>query len=144
MTDRPDTDALVLRSAQLDRFDRGNGVATFPIMGKWNLAHNTVTSGITAFAPGTGLPLHTHNVEETVLVIEGLATATIGDEEFELEVGDTTWVPAGVPHRFRHRGGDLMRIYWVYGGRDVTRTNCLTGETVEHLSERDRGGIRTD
>jgi HTH-type transcriptional regulator, repressor for puuD len=27
----------------------------------------------------------------------------------------------------------------VYGGRDVTRTICATGETFEHLSERDRG-----
>ena len=31
-----------------------------------------------------------------------------------------------------------MRIYWVYGGRDVTRTITATGETFEHLSESDR------
>jgi hypothetical protein len=31
-----------------------------------------------------------------------------------------------------------MRIYWVYGGRDVTRTIVATGETFEHLSEADR------
>jgi HTH-type transcriptional repressor of puuD len=34
-----------------------------------------------------------------------------------------------------------MRIYWVYGGRDVTRTICETGETIEHLSDRDRGAL---
>jgi hypothetical protein len=32
-----------------------------------------------------------------------------------------------------------MRIYWVYGGRYVTRTICATGKTVEHLSDEDRG-----
>ena len=54
--------------------------------------------------------------------------------------GEATWVPAGVPHRFLNRGDSLMRIYWVYGGRDVTRTITATGETFEHLSESDRGG----
>ena len=29
-----------------------------------------------------------------------------------------------------------MTIYWVYGGRDVTRTVTATGETFEHLSDR--------
>lgn len=33
-----------------------------------------------------------------------------------------------------------MRIYWVYGGRDVTRTITATGEPFEHLSTKDRGG----
>jgi HTH-type transcriptional repressor of puuD len=31
----------------------------------------------------------------------------------------------------------------VYGGREVTRTICATGETFEHLSERDRGAETT-
>ena len=71
-------------------------------------------------------------------------TATTGqlpvlDEEFELVAGQATWVPAGVPHCFRNRGAGTMTIYWVYGGRDVTRTITATGETFEHLSDSDRG-----
>jgi HTH-type transcriptional repressor of puuD len=57
--------------------------------------------------------------------------------------GEATWVPAGVPHRFLNRGDSPMRIYWVYGGREVTRTITATGETFEHLSENDRGGLTT-
>jgi HTH-type transcriptional regulator, repressor for puuD len=83
--------------------------------------------------------LHTHNVEESVLILEGQATAVIGEDSFDLEPGDATWAPAGVPHRFANRGQTPMRIYWVYGGREVTRTICATGETFEHLSEQDRG-----
>jgi mannose-6-phosphate isomerase-like protein (cupin superfamily) len=78
-------------------------------------------------------------VEESVLVFEGEATAVIGDEEFELTAGQATWVPAGVPHCFRNRGEGSMTIYWVYGGRDVTRTVTATGETFQHLSDSDRG-----
>jgi HTH-type transcriptional repressor of puuD len=130
---------LVLRPEQIDRFDRGNGVVTIPFVGRWNAAENRVTTGMTVFSPGTGIPLHSHNVEESVLVHEGEATAVIGDEEFDLVTGQATWVPAGIPHNFRNRGEGPMTIYWVYGGRDVTRTLSATGETFPHLSDADRG-----
>ena len=131
--------AMVLRAGELQPFDRGAGVATLPYVGKWNAQGNLVTTGITVFAPGTAIPLHTHNVEESVFVLDGQATAVVGGDSFDLEPGDATWVPAGVPHRFANRGQGPMRIYWVYGGREVTRTLVATGETFEHLSEADRG-----
>jgi 3-isopropylmalate dehydrogenase len=130
---------LVLRPGEIEPFDRGTGVRTLPYVGKWNAADNKVTTGVTEFPAGAGIPLHTHNVEESVLILDGQATAVIGDDSFDLEPGDATWAPAGVPHRFANRGQGPMRIYWVYGGRQVTRTICATGETFEHLSDRDRG-----
>jgi HTH-type transcriptional repressor of puuD len=78
-----------------------------------------------------------------VLILEGEATAEIDGEFFDLEPGQATWVPAGIPHRFFNRGEGVMRIYWVYGGRDVTRTITATGETFAHLSEHDKGGAPT-
>ena len=135
---------MVIRAGQVERFDRGAGVVTLPYVGRWNAEGNRVTTGITVFAPGTAIPLHTHNVEESVLVLEGEAVAVVGQDSFELEAGDATWVPAGVPHRFANRGQGPMRIYWVYGGREVTRTIVATGETVEHLSEADRGATRAE
>lgn len=133
--------SLLVSPERIDPFDRGNGVATYPYVGKWNSPDTTVTTGITAFQPGTGLPLHSHNVEESVLILEGAATAQIGEEYVDLVAGNATWVPAGVPHRFLNRGETLMRIYWVYGGRDVTRTITATSETFAHLSEHDKGGL---
>ncbi len=135
---------MVIRAGQVERFDRGAGVVTLPYVGRWNADGNRVTTGITVFAPGTAIPLHTHNVEESVLVLEGEAAAVVGQDSFELEAGDATWVPAGVRHRFANRGQGPMRIYWVYGGREVTRTIVATGETVEHLSEADRGATRAE
>lgn len=136
------SDPLVMRAADIEPFDRGTGVVTVPFVGKWNAHGNRVTSGTTEFAPGTGLPMHTHNVEETVVIVAGQATAVIAEDEFALETGDATWAPAGIPHCFRNRGDVPMRIYWVYGGRDVTRTILATGETIEHLSDRDRGAVK--
>jgi HTH-type transcriptional repressor of puuD len=136
---QPAGPSKVLRPEEVEPFDRGNGVVTIPFVGKWNAEDNAVTTGMTVFSPGTGIPLHSHNVEETVLVVAGEATATIGDERFDLVAGQATWVPAGTPHCFVNRSTTAMTIYWVYGGRDVTRTITATGETFEHLSDSDRG-----
>lgn len=135
---QPGPPYLVVRPEQIDAFDRGSGVVTLPFIGKWNCSSSRITTGMTIFQVGTAIPLHTHNVEESVLVFRGEATAVIGDERFDLEAGEATWVRSGVPHCFINRGTTAMTIYWVYGGRDVTRTICATGETFEHLSDADR------
>ena len=98
MADQPLAPNLLIRPEEVVPFDRGNGVVTVPYVGRWNCETNRVTTGQTRFAPGTGLPLHSHNVEESVLVLEGEAVAEIGDQRFDLVAGDATWVPAGVPH----------------------------------------------
>ena len=129
---------LFMRPEEMGFIDRGAGVKTTPLVGKWNCETCRVTTGTTVFEPGTSIPLHTHNVEETVMLLEGEATVIIGDDSYEAKAGDVTWVPAGVVHNFSNRGAGPMRIYWVYGGRDVTRTIVATGETFEHLSAQDR------
>lgn len=138
----PSPPSLLIRADAIAPFDRGTGVVTLPYVGRWNSTTNAITTGTTRFEANTGLPLHSHNVEESVLVVEGAATAVIDGDEFDLGPGDATWVPAGVPHCFRNRGTTPMTIYWVYGGRDVTRTITATGETFEHLSPSDRGTTR--
>lgn len=135
---------LLVRPEQIEPFSRGRGVVTLPYVGRWNSAVSSLTTGMTLFEPGTGIPLHTHNVEECVLVLKGQAAVTIGDDTFDVAAGASTWVPAGVPHRFVNRGAGQLRIYWVYGGLAVTRTICATGETFEHLSEQDRTGSGKD
>jgi HTH-type transcriptional regulator, repressor for puuD len=141
MSDTASDNPMILRPYEIEPFDRGTGVKTIPLVGKWNTTGGKVTTGITVFDPGTAIPLHTHNVEESVTVLEGEATAVVGDDRHDLVAEDTTWVPSGVPHCFINRGRGRMRIYWVYGGRDVTRTICETGETIEHLSHRDRRAL---
>jgi succinate-semialdehyde dehydrogenase/glutarate-semialdehyde dehydrogenase len=122
-------------------FDRGSGVRTVPYVGAWNGESNKITTGTTVFAVGTEIPMHSHNVEESVLIFSGQATAVIDGQRVDLEAGDATWVPAGVPHQFINRGDSEMTIYWVYGGRAVTRTMTETGVTVAHLSAADRGAV---
>lgn len=86
-------------------------------------------NGITDFEPGAAIPLHTHNCEESVMVLEGEAIAEIDGETRALAAGDTTFIPAGVPHRFVNASDARMRIFWTYASIDATRTLVETGDT---------------
>ena len=130
------TRGKVLRTAELPVIDRARGVKTQPlVMGERGSA--SLTMGISTFQPDSVIPLHTHNVEEAITILEGEAIAIIDGREFPVRPYDTTFVPPGVPHHFRNDSGSVMRFLWVYGGVDVTRTYAATGETVQHLSAED-------
>lgn len=87
-------------------------------------------TGITEFAPGGEVPPHIHNCEEAVVILEGQAIFEADGERHDLEVGDSTWAPAGVVHRFGNRGEGRMRIFWTYGSISATRTVIATGRTT--------------
>jgi quercetin dioxygenase-like cupin family protein len=87
-------------------------------------------SGLTEFEPGASLPAHSHNCEESVVVIEGVASFEAEGISAELPKGEATWLPAGCVHSFANRTGSPMRILWTYGSVDATRTIAETGEVV--------------
>ena len=126
----------VLRAADLPIIDRARGVKTQPLV-MHERGSKTLTMGISTFQPGSVIPLHSHNVEEAITILEGDGIAIIDGQEFPVRPHDTTFVPPGVPHHFRNESGAVMRFLWVYGGTDVTRTYAATGETVQHLSAED-------
>lgn len=131
----------VVKFAEIPVVPRGSGVETKPLLMESTGAQSFV-SGVSTFPVGAALKLHKHNTEEMVVLLEGAATVEVGDQRYDIVPYDTTHVPAGLFHRFINRGATPMRILWVYGATHVTRTFADTGETVEHLSEGDKGGVR--
>jgi SAM-dependent methyltransferase len=88
-------------------------------------------SGVTEFDPGASLPLHWHNCEESVVVVDGMALFECDGRSVEMVAGEATWLPAGSVHRFANRGDSRLRIHWTYGSTSATRTIADTGETFE-------------
>ena len=125
----------ILRPAELPAVDRGKGNKTIPLV-SGAVGSKQMLTGITEIAPGQAIGLHTHNCEESVIVIEGQAVAELDGVDYPLDTFDTTWLPADVPHRFKNPSQEKkFRIFWTYASPDATRTMAATGETHSIGSE---------
>jgi len=128
----------VLRPAELPAYRRGGGARTVPLVTRGTGA-TVFLNGMTLFEGGVGIPLHTHNCPESVVILDGQAIVEIDGAEHALGRWDTTHVAAGIPHRFRNASDtEPMRILWTYASVDATRTIVETGVTTRVDAEHDR------
>lgn len=119
----------LIRFDDQERVERGGGIESIRLTPE-PLPGQAFSMGVTSFPPGASIRLHSHNTIEQVTVLEGEGIAVVNGEELAARPYDTTQIPAGEVHRFLNTGNTIMRILWVYGSTDVTRTFADTGETV--------------
>lgn len=128
---------IILRPSEIVARDRGGGARTIPLVTR-GVGALSFINGITIFEPGASVPLHRHNCEESIVILEGTAIAEIDGVEYEVATQDTTFLPANIPHRFRNASStERMLMLWTYGSVDATRTILATGDTrtidAEHI-----------
>ena len=119
----------VLRPSEIPARQRGGGARTIPLVTR-RTGSTSFINGITIFEPGAAIPMHKHNCEESVMLLEGTAIAEIDGVEYLIQAGDITFIPANLPHRFRNvSDSEGMKILWIYASVDATRTLIETGDT---------------
>ncbi len=88
----------------------------------WQVAGGDATVDCTlhysTVEPGAGAPLHTHEADELIVVLEGRLRGRLGDAEQIVEANQTMVIPKGVPHGFNAVGPGTSRALAFFPCRD--------------------------
>jgi quercetin dioxygenase-like cupin family protein len=72
--------------------------------------------------PGHRLGTHTDSAEEILLVLEGTAGVSLGEERGQLSAGEMALVPAMEPHGLRNAGEETVRVVGFFSSNVVVST----------------------
>ena len=129
--------AHIFHVESVHQIQRGGGVVTTPLATHFSVPEGKFTTGMSVYPVGKGAPLHVHNVDEQVTLLEGEGEVEIDGKITPLKQYDSTYIPGNLVHAFRNTGNVPMRILWIYASMRVTRTFDGSSEEVEHLSAKD-------
>ncbi len=91
-----------------------------------------MSGGYGLFHPGGRLPAHVHDFDESICIIDGVATCIVEGERYPLSGCATALVPRGRVHYFINDSSGPMAMLWVYAGptpeRIVVDERCATVE----------------
>ena len=127
--------SAIIQSNTRPVIQRGGGAQTIQMVTP-ACGATSLLSGFTTIPPNQGIPMHYHNCEETVLVVEGSAIVETEAGETTAMAGDVVWQAAGTPHRFVNASNEhALKIYWTYASSKATRTLVENGESAPILTE---------
>jgi quercetin dioxygenase-like cupin family protein len=72
--------------------------------------------------PGHRLGTHTDSAEEILLILEGTAEVSLGDEKGRLSAGEMALVPAMEPHGLRNVDDETVRVVGFFSSNVVVST----------------------
>ena len=82
--------------------------------------------------PASGAPLHTHETDELIVILEGRMEARSGAERRTVGADHTLVIPKGMPHGFTSVGPGTARILTFFPRRDgMQGTKYLEGGPPE-------------
>src|SRR3546814_18267011 len=99
----------LFRPDRLPVKDRGGGIVTIPLATAARGARAMLT-GIPPIAPGPAVPLHTHNCEESVVVLSGQWVAHIDGPDHPVAPRSKSCIPPALPTCFRNDRSEDCRV----------------------------------
>ena len=76
--------------------------------------YKNLTIGITETFPGGAPPMHSHEGEESHVLLEGDILYALGDTIFTIKAPYMVNIPAGVPHAFKNIGKKTANLVVIY------------------------------
>ena len=76
--------------------------------------YNNLTIGITETFPGGAPPMHSHEGEESHVLLEGDILYALGDTMFTIKAPYMVNIPAGVPHAFKNVGAKTVNMVVIF------------------------------
>ncbi len=109
---------------------------------KWDITtheHGVSTSlSLNTAEPGTGAPLHTHAIDELIVIMSGTLEVRIDGETYQVEKDHTLVIPPGAEHAFRVVGEENAELLVVFPDMDPYAdhiTAYLEGQRPEAYDE---------
>jgi quercetin dioxygenase-like cupin family protein len=82
--------------------------------------------------PGAGAPLHIHEVDELITVLEGQVEGRIGEDKATVVANQTMVIPKGVAHGFTASGeGTAVALAFFPCSDGMQNTTYVEGEPPE-------------
>jgi quercetin dioxygenase-like cupin family protein len=122
----PDHPEHIMRFDQAPKYELSEGAIFTDLFGS-KFGAVGICGGYGKFAPGSSLPCHSHDYDESITIVAGKAVCQVKGKEYELSGCDTALVPTGRPHRFINRSNEPMAMIWLYGGGEPQRTVLQAG-----------------
>lgn len=76
--------------------------------------YNNLTIGITETFPGGAPPMHSHEGEESHVLLDGDILYALGDTTFTIKGPYIVNIPAGVPHAFKNIGDKTANLVVIF------------------------------
>ncbi len=88
----------------------------------------TSTCSINTAEPGAGAPLHTHTIDELIVIMEGTLEVSMDGETQTVGPNHTVVIPPGAEHSFRVTGEDTAHLLVFFPA-----LNPYSGEHTHYL-----------
>lgn len=98
------------------RVDAGQGATFIDFFNEQLTPGVEMSGGFGLFQPGGRLPAHIHDFDESICIVDGVATCVVEGRRYSMSGYATALEPRGRVHYFVNESDALMAMIWVYAG----------------------------